>query len=154
MDDNGKKLTAAIRLYVLNGKGHFLKDAIKEIQGIVRSPAGIDPQDTITGTVVHGGILIQAGSNFAGIHLHPLTGNRALVTCEVAFAAICYQRLYQMVAKNQRAIQTRGVKFPSGNHCYHLSDNGMMRTPNMDSSMWLHTKENRWPIFVTHGVGP
>ena len=100
MDDNGKKLTAAIRLYALNGKGYFLRDAIKEIQGIVRSPAGIDPQDTITGTVVHGGILIQAGSNFAGIHLHPLTGNRALVMCEIAFAAICYQRLYQMVAKN------------------------------------------------------
>lgn len=59
---------------MLNRKRHFLKDAFKEIQSIIHSPADLDPQDTITGTVVYGGILIQAGSNFAGIHLHSLLG--------------------------------------------------------------------------------
>lgn len=100
LDDDGKKLTATIRLYALNGKRHFLKDTIKEIQSIVRSPAGIYSQNPITGTVVHGGVLIQAGSDFAGIHLYPLTGNRALVAREVGFTAIFYQRLCLVTAKN------------------------------------------------------
>ena len=62
----------AIRLYALNGKRHFLKATIKGIQSIVCSFAGIDPQNTTTDTIVYGGILIQTGSNFTGLHLLPV----------------------------------------------------------------------------------
>ena len=93
LDDDSKKLTATICLYALNGERHFFKDAIKELQSIVRSPASIYSQNPIADTVVHGSVLIQAGSYFTDIHLYPLAGNRALVTREVAFTAIFYQRL-------------------------------------------------------------
>lgn len=100
LDDDSKEFTPPIRLNALNGERHFLKDTIKEIQRIIRSAAGIYAQNPITGTIINGGVLIYTRCDFAGIHLHPFTGNRALITREVDFAAIFYQRLCLMTAKN------------------------------------------------------
>ena len=51
LDDDSKEFTPPIRLNALNGERHFLKDTIKEIQRIIRSPAGIYAQNPITGTI-------------------------------------------------------------------------------------------------------
>src|SRR5687768_3828861 len=79
LDLIGEELLATIGLEALDGEWHLGGHAREEVAGVGGGPAGIEAEDLEAGTIVDGRVLVEAGPDLAGIHLHPVSGNRPAI---------------------------------------------------------------------------
>jgi hypothetical protein len=75
LDFMGEEFPTPIRLDSLNWEMHFFKQPLQEIKRVGSSSPGIEANNHTSSAVIHCGILVKPRSDFAGIHLDPLTRN-------------------------------------------------------------------------------
>gem|GEM_PF-5986763 len=97
LDLDGEKLPTTISLKSLDGKRHFINNAINKIQRIGHSSTSVQSQYSITRTVIDSSVLIQIRGNLTGIHLYPITRKRSRIANEVLLFALFDQEFDLML---------------------------------------------------------
>ena len=75
LDIFGKELKTAISLDALDRKRHFLHDAFKEGQSAFGISSWINAENLVAATIIDRRVLINAGRDFADVHLHAVARN-------------------------------------------------------------------------------
>ena len=97
---NGKKLSSPVCLQALYRERHFFNNTIDKIQCVCSRATRVESQDSVASAVINRCVLIQTGANFTGIHLNPITGNRAFVANKICFTPEFNDRFNLILAKN------------------------------------------------------